>query len=534
MSRLERLFAVACLLAGVSRGAAAEKPLVVRALPGAEAVPVRLPDGVLQVYYLQTGGERESIAAIASTDGGRTWGPPVTVLPIEGRHRVVRALVADDGEVHLFLLKWRDGHRFLDVWHVRSREGRRRWGEPARIFEGYVGSLRGAAQLRGGRILLPIHYRTDRSWRNRGEGLAGFLYKGQFDITALHTDDGGASWRRSPARLTVPAGAIPDQGGVEPVVLELRDGRIWMLIRSQRGLLYESFSRDGVAWTEPQPSRFVGSDSPAALARLRDGRIVVAWNGCQRYPYAMGGRQVLHAAISEDEGKTWRGFREVYRDPARDQPPPRVGDYGTGYPAAVEATDGRLLLATGQGPSGALILVDCAWLYERRQVEDFGNGLDAWSVFGTRGVSLAPHPVREGARVLALDAPDPEWTAAAVWNFPSGRRGRLRLRLLATQAAGPLLSLTDHFSVPFDDEAELESLWSVRLAEILRAGAWHDLEIEWDVDTGGCRLRVDGADTGVLRAQRRATEGASYLRLRLPAAEGPRLPPASGSSASRR
>ncbi|PYV08159.1 MAG: hypothetical protein DMG07_26615 [Acidobacteria bacterium] len=310
MSRLERLLAVACLLDGVSRGAAAEKPLVVRALPGAEAVPVRLPDGVLQVYYLQTGGERESIAAIASTDGGRTWGPPVTVLPIEGRHRVVRALVADDGEVHLFLLKWRDGHRFLDVWHVRSREGRRRWGEPARIFEGYVGSLRGAAQLRGGRILLPIHYRTDRSWRNRGEGLAGFLYKGQFDITALHTDDGGASWRRSPARLTVPAGAIPDQGGVEPVVLELRDGRIWMLIRSQRGLLYESFSRDGVAWTEPQPSRFVASDSPAALARLRDGRIVVAWNGCQRYPYAMGGRQVLHAAISEDEGKTWRGFRE--------------------------------------------------------------------------------------------------------------------------------------------------------------------------------------------------------------------------------
>ena len=61
----------------------------------------------------------------------------------------------------------------------------------------------------------------------------------------------------------------------------------------------------------------------------------------------------------------------------------------------------------------------------------------------------------------------------------------------------------------------------MRLAEILRAGAWHDLEIEWDVDTGGCRLRVDGADTGVLRAQRRATAGASYLRLRLPAAEGP-------------
>ena len=96
MSRLERLFAVACLLAGVSRAAAAEKPLVVRALPGAEAVPVRLPDGVLQVYYLQTGGERESIAAIASTDGGRTWSPPVMALPLEGRHRVVRALEQHD------------------------------------------------------------------------------------------------------------------------------------------------------------------------------------------------------------------------------------------------------------------------------------------------------------------------------------------------------------------------------------------------------------------------------------------------------
>ena len=46
---------------------------------------------------------------------------------------------------------------------------------------------------------------------------------------------------------------FPEQhnGGAEPSLLELKDGRVWMTIRTQNGWLYESFSDDGIRWTEP-------------------------------------------------------------------------------------------------------------------------------------------------------------------------------------------------------------------------------------------------------------------------------------------
>jgi len=45
------------------------------------------------------------------------------------------------------------------------------------------------------------------------------------------------------------------------------------------------------------------------------------------------------------------------------------------------------------------------------------------------------------------------------------------------------------------------------------------LELRWDLDAGRYRVRVDGAEGRVLQPQRRVSPGASYLRLRLPAAD---------------
>jgi hypothetical protein len=109
----------------------------------------------------------------------------------------------------------------------------------------------------------------------------------------------------------------------------VKGGRVWNLVRVQWGSFYESFSGDGSRFSEPQPAALVNSDSPAGLTRTDDGRLVLLWNNCQRYSYALGGRQVLHAAVSEDEGKTWIGYREVMRAPKADEPPPPGGDFGT-------------------------------------------------------------------------------------------------------------------------------------------------------------------------------------------------------------
>src|SRR5690606_36852241 len=172
-----------------------------------------------------------------------------------------------------------------------------------------------------------------------------------------YSDDGGRTWVNTGAALTAPCD--PDYNGVnvgatEPAIIELKDGRLWMLMRTQTGYLYESFSSDrGETWTPAVASRFPSHNGPAALARMPDGRIelfcdnsapVSKYDGRGVY----GGRDALHAAVSIDDGCTWRGFREVYRDPHRNDIGEPRGDRGTGYPSASALPDGRALLFTGQ------------------------------------------------------------------------------------------------------------------------------------------------------------------------------------------
>src|SRR5262249_25970503 len=186
------------------------------------------------------------------------------------------------------------------------------------------------------------------------------------------TDDGGATWHLSNSLVTPVPDIVSAYGAVEPVVVQLKDGRVWMLLRTQMGRFWESFSRDGAHWSEPRPSDILSSDSPAGLVRLSDGRLVLLWNNSLRYPYAYGGRQMLRAAISEDSGRTWRGYREVGRDPLRNEKPPTDGDFGTGYPFPTVAAHDQVIFASGLGKGRQLrVIMDPAWLYETTQAADF-------------------------------------------------------------------------------------------------------------------------------------------------------------------
>lgn len=217
------------------------------------------------------------------------------------------------------------------------------------------------------------------------------------------------------------------------------------------GHFWESFSTDGANWSTPQPNDIISSDSPAGLVRLSDGRIVLLWNNSLRYPYAYGGRQILHAAISDDNAHTWRGHREVGRDPLRNELPSNEGDYGTAYPMPALANRDRVLFVSGQGRGRVLRLnMDPRWLVETKQSADFAARAEDWSTFGTKGVAVVPHPTKPGARVLSLRKTHADWPATAVWNFPSGAAGRLRTRVMPRIGfTGALVGLTDR-STPVD------------------------------------------------------------------------------------
>ena len=495
----------------------------------------------------------QEAAARCSEDNGLTWSEPETLLqlPEEGGEWLgLQALLDRDGELHLFFLKYADAdtedtangddipHGYLggyngkrlDLWHVKSASGRSSWRAPRMVWKGYTGALNSVIQMTNGRMLLPFSDAgPPRSFGGGGEDLAAFTHTGSFRSTALYSDDAGETWRLSGSSLSVQVPSfVHCYGADEPVVIQLSDGRVWMLMRTQMGRFYESFSADGATWSQAQPTRLISSDSPAGMVRLDDGRIVLFCNACQRFPYAHGGRHVLHAAISDDEGKTWRGFREVARDPKRNEPPPPSGDFGTAYPFPAVADDGKVIYCTGQGAGRVLLmLLEPDWLLETSQQADFSAELDSWSTFGTRGVEFAAHPDKPDAKLLSIRRPDLDWPAAAVWNFPSGLEGRLRIKLMLNPGfRGALVGLTDHFSAPFDGEDSMHNLFNLEIASsgelsagaALEFGRWHELLLDWSHAKRQCRVMLDGDEVGVLPLLRETT-GVCYLRLRSTADE---------------
>jgi len=546
----------AAMPVAVSTSRSAFSPLVV-ARTDELYKPAPLKDGRVIAVALPTIGGVQHAVAIYSSDNGRTWGQPSTLFRLpgnEGTFGYYDFLVDRAGEMHFFFLldpstgtSWRRTHSQgltkeseLDIWYVKSTAGGTVWQAPKQIWGGRGGDLLSVIQLHSGRLLLPISYRTHRNWANRGSGFDAFTYSGQFDSSAIYSDDDGETWHQSPSVLRTTTPDIETiEGAVEPVALQLKDGRVWMLIRSQMGRFYESYSTDdGNTWSPAVPTSLISSDAPPALVRLSDGRIVMLLNRNLRFPYAYGGRQVLHAAISDDEGKTWRGYREVVRDPFRQEPPPPGGDFGPAYPYPAVTKDDKVLFAiacatgtrSGQPDIPGFVsrqkrdltLLDPGWLLETSQRADFSNGLDDWSAFGVKGVEVIPNPNHSGSQVLSIRKTEAQWPAAAVWNFPTGARGHLRLNLMLKAGfGGALIGLSDQYSVPYDETDRFYNVYNLAIAadgslpngEKLESNRWHHLDMDWDTNVGQGRVVIDGHQIVVLHIQHQS-EGISYLRLR--------------------
>ena len=475
-----------------------------------------------------------------SADGGYTWSEnqPLFAYPKDtGSWGIEQAFLGLDGEVHAVVHNYpanqpRDLYKMrFDIWSVRSTDDIKNWEPPRLVWEGYSGSLLSVTQLRNGRIIIPFCYLTPRTWAKRGTGLDAFTFMGRFSSSAAYSDDDGDTWHTSSSELKEPTAYIGADGGIEPIVIQRKDGSVWMLIRTQDDYFFQSNSADGSNWSLPLPTPIISSDSPAGLLRLKDGRILLFWNNTQRYSYANGGRAVLHAAVSSDEGRTWRGYREVARNPLCVEPPPPNGDHGVTYtvPALTKEGDAVTSLSTGPGGGEYILHLNPNWLDETVQKDDFSSGLDQWSTFGTRGVSLAPNPNQPGKMALEIRKADPEWPAAAVWNYPMGRKGDLRLRLLLKPGfAGARIGITDHFSVPLDPldvnynlyNLAIGSAGEVSSSSRLRLGHWYTVDIEWDGDKSQARVIADGKFIADI-PQTRMSVGASYLRVVSTAPAGP-------------
>ena len=208
-----------------------------------------LPDDRLIAVLDSTGPEGQEAIARYSSDGGRTWSEPDTLFALPkdmGRWGLHNVLADHQGELHLFYQsdaktagKGLYEMRF-NIYHVGSTNGRKSWKPPVLVREGYNGSMLSVIELKSGRIILPICYLTPRIWSNRGEGFDAFTDMGRFSSGVVYSDDGGDTWQQATVELKVPSPYIGADGIIEPIALELKDGRAWLLLRTQLGRFFES------------------------------------------------------------------------------------------------------------------------------------------------------------------------------------------------------------------------------------------------------------------------------------------------------
>jgi hypothetical protein len=135
---------------------------------------------------------------------------------------------------------------------------------------------------------------------------------------AYYSDDRGKSWRRSTGSIMVWPLPQEEVGGFgatwEPVVVELKDGAVLMLLRANVGQLFKSISRDGGRrWSRAEPTGLASGDVPCTIGRLPGSKdLVVVWNQASRGEIRRGySRGRLSLAISRDEARTWSGHRTL-------------------------------------------------------------------------------------------------------------------------------------------------------------------------------------------------------------------------------
>src|SRR5262249_25886789 len=112
---------------------------------------------------------------------------------------------------------------------------------------------------------------------------------------------------------------------------ELHDGRLLMFGRTELGRQYVSHSADrGLSWSEPQPGPLAAAYSPTLLARIPMSHDLLAvWNQVSPQEILNGlPRHRLSCAVSADDGKTWKHFRNLEsRDATTHVEPPPIKVY---------------------------------------------------------------------------------------------------------------------------------------------------------------------------------------------------------------
>jgi hypothetical protein len=309
----------------------------------------RTPDGAIVAM--------DKADLLVSVDEGKTWASRPVFSPeqqeklnlMPRRERVL--LTTDKGTLIAAFMndhekKWTWSNQTLDApgavlptYAMRSTDGGETWQDIQKLHDEWTGAIRDIIQTSKGRVIF-----TTMKMLND---------PGRHTVMTYCSDDDGKTWKPS---NVIDLGGAGNHGGVtEPSLVELTDGTVWMLIRTNWGEFWSAYSYDGGRfWRTLQPSGIEASSAPPLIKRLASGRLMLLWNRPgpdSGKPHKLTGgdgrwsevpvsnyRGELSLAFSDDDGATWSKPIVL-----------ASGERWISYPYAFEAKPGVVWITTMQG-----------------------------------------------------------------------------------------------------------------------------------------------------------------------------------------
>ena len=298
-------------------------PTTRQGVPGIE----RTANGRLWAIWVRDAESPRSYVVLAtSDDDGRSWSDvKLVVLPRKGVRAMSSAIWVDPlGRMWIF---WGQSFGLQDgrygVWTMATDDPDSEeptWSLPRRIADGIM--LNKPTVLKNGDWLFPTSvWKIENSCR-----------------VVASSDQGRTFQLRGAANITPPEARGPD----EPMIIERRDGSLWMLVRT-RGI-GETVSHDGGrTWSPVEPSSIQHPTSRFFLRRLNSGALLLVKHGPI---HERTGRERLMAFVSDDDGKTWEGGLMIDE---REK---------VTYPDGVQAADGTIYIIYdyNRTPDGAVLM----------------------------------------------------------------------------------------------------------------------------------------------------------------------------------
>jgi predicted neuraminidase len=163
-------------------------------------------------------------------------------------------------------------------------------------------------ELPSGRIIVPMY----------SDGYS-------FGIMGI-SDDHGYTWTGSEP--------IVGFGGVQPSVVRKKDGTLVAYLRDNgpapKRAQFSYSKDDGMSWVPATDTDILNPGTSLEVIALRNGDWIMVYNDLEAKRYS------LLAAISDDEGKTWKWKRHLDGDPSK------VSTNEYHYPSVIQGKDGTI------------------------------------------------------------------------------------------------------------------------------------------------------------------------------------------------